>query len=385
MVILRVMSLLALLMTPALVVAACGTADPQAGGASSTPTDGATPIASGSGGTAIIDWVDFVRFNGISYLAGYPAAGERSLTGADLGEPFATVRFMLSENVRDPEYRIQDGDAAFLPAGTPVYAVKGYRPEFRLAARRDGRIVLYEADTNPNAKTGADLLDIDGKVRAIAVQSAQDGSELARIDDPARIVDLVAMILAAPIDQRAFPGDARYIVVFQLNDGTSVRRAYFPTTGELARGIKAPDAFRAALEEALNAAAVSATPTPRPESANLVEGLGLERARSIYLKGPTVTDTSGQVVGLRTITEPERVQAIVAALTRPLAVVPAADPPLTEPEWQRMVVVGFTFADGRYATLWYDRKAGSLTDRDWPGGPLGVAAPPGFGAILGLD
>ena len=52
----------------------------------------------------------------------------------------------------------KDGDAAFLDIGTRVYTVKGYLPTFRLAAYLDGVLQLYEADTNPCARTGADLL-----------------------------------------------------------------------------------------------------------------------------------------------------------------------------------------------------------------------------------
>jgi hypothetical protein len=43
--------------------------------------------------------------------------------------------------------------AAYLDPGTPLYAVDGYRPSFRLAARREGRLVLYEAAENPSART----------------------------------------------------------------------------------------------------------------------------------------------------------------------------------------------------------------------------------------
>ena len=47
--------------------------------------------------------------------------------------------------------------------------VKGYSPEFRLGTLEDGKPTLYEADTNPFAETGGDLLDIRGKVTAIVI------------------------------------------------------------------------------------------------------------------------------------------------------------------------------------------------------------------------
>ena len=73
-------------------------------------------------------------------------------------------------------YRYQDGDSTYLNPGTPVYAVKGYSPEFRLATLEEGRVRLFESDTNPLARTGEDLLDIRGKVKAVDILSEQDAS-----------------------------------------------------------------------------------------------------------------------------------------------------------------------------------------------------------------
>lgn len=203
-------------------------------------------------GNQVVDWVDFVRFDGIMYLAA-DDRGSRSLKETDLGPVYATVRHMLSGNVNDPGYRSQDGDAAFLPAGTTIYEVKGYAPAFRLAARHDGRIVLYEADTNPHAKTGADLLDIGGKVRSISILSDQDGvTLLGAISDAAEVKSLTAMVLAAPVDQSRQTTDGqRYFIAFNLLDGTRVARAYWPTTGELSRGILLPPAFADAVARAI--------------------------------------------------------------------------------------------------------------------------------------
>lgn len=203
-------------------------------------------------GNQIVDWVDFVKFGGIMYLAA-DGRGSRSLEETDLGRVHATVRYMLSGNVNDPGYRSQDGDAGFLPAGTMIYEVKGYAPAFRLAARRDGHIVLYEADTNPHAKTGADLLDIGGKVRSITILSDQDGvTLLGAISDAAEVVSLTAIVLAAPVDQSRQPTDGqRYFIAFNLLDGTRVARAYWPATGELSRGILLPQAFAEAVASAI--------------------------------------------------------------------------------------------------------------------------------------
>ena len=56
---------------------------------------------------------------------------------------YAHVKFKVSGNVCDPNYRVKDGDAAFLDPGTPIYQVIGYPPSEQLAARLNGRVVLF--------------------------------------------------------------------------------------------------------------------------------------------------------------------------------------------------------------------------------------------------
>lgn len=200
-----------------------------------------------------IDWVNFIKFGGITYIGDLNQG--RALKESDLGPEFAKVKFKLSGNVSDPGYHAQDGDAAYLNPGTPVYTVKGYKPTFRLAARDSdsNRLVLFEADTNPNAKQGADLLDIAGKVQYIGVNSEQDGkTELAAIKDPKQVTALVDIVLEAPVDQNRPPqNEPQYFIAFHLEDGTTVTRQYGLHSGELSRGILLPKAFEVAVEQAL--------------------------------------------------------------------------------------------------------------------------------------
>ena len=200
----------------------------------------------------IIDWVNFVRFGGVTYLASIDTG--RELQPADLGARFATVRFRLDGNVHDTSRQTEDGDAAFLDAGTPVYRVNGYSPTFRLAAHQDGRIVLFEANTNPRAQTGADLLDIGGKVQSIAVtDDTSGGAPVATLADAHLVTTLVSLLLASPVDQSRQSADsgARYILAFHLADGTQVSRVYLPDAHEVGRGIIVSDAFVSTLASTL--------------------------------------------------------------------------------------------------------------------------------------
>jgi hypothetical protein len=154
----------------------------------------------------------------------------------------SVVRANAPESDPAHTYRMRDGDAAFVPAGSPVFTVKGYRPSFRLAASHRGHLRLYEADAADGARTGADLLDLAGKVGYLSVNSGR--SELARIKDRPRVAELVGQVLAAPVRPTSGQAGRRHcFVVFNLTDGTAVRRAFFPATGELMPGVFAPPAF----------------------------------------------------------------------------------------------------------------------------------------------
>jgi hypothetical protein len=93
--------------------------------------------------TTQIEWVNFIQVGATQYVAGI----ERSpvLREPDLGPVYARVKFKVSGNVCDPNYRIKDGDAAFLDPGTAIYPVNGHAAGEELAARFNGGIVVYRA------------------------------------------------------------------------------------------------------------------------------------------------------------------------------------------------------------------------------------------------
>jgi hypothetical protein len=176
-----------------------------------------------------------------------------SVTPKQLGAVIATVHCRMEGSVLDSGYRPKDGDAGFLNPGTPLYGVSGYKASFRLAAWEDGRLTLFEADSNPAARIGGDLLDISAKVQYIGINSQQDGlTELAAVRDRVVVDALVGTVLNAPVNQQLTDhSGASYFTAFHLNDGTTVVRAYWPNTGELSRGIVLPQEFRQTIEQAL--------------------------------------------------------------------------------------------------------------------------------------
>ena len=192
----------------------------------------------------VIDWVPLIQFGGIDYLARWRLAGQatregdRDLTAEDLGPELYRIAFR-GDGYVGADYRYQDGDSTYLNPGTPVYAVKGYSPEFRLATLEEGRVRLFESDTNPNAKTGEDLLDIRGKVTAIDILNAQDrGEVLGTIDEEPAVEAFVETVLESPVDQRMRDREGpRYFLSFHLADGISVGRTLWLESGELSRGV----------------------------------------------------------------------------------------------------------------------------------------------------
>jgi hypothetical protein len=308
------------------------------------------------------DYIDFVKANGISYVAvDYFGGGTgigRTLVEADLGAERFRVKQMLSGAAKGPDYRIADGDSAFVAAGEPVYAVSGYATAFRLAARHGGRLVLYEADSNPAATTGRDLLDIEGKVVGIALVSGKDGRTiLGRISDRSRIDDLVRLVLSGPVDQNPplesssprtplptptppiQPADYGFSVAFQLADGTATQRNYDIASGVLHRGISVAGAFRTAVQELVAAAPI---PTAAPAFVNLAKRYDLARATRVTIKGPQLVQDAALI--------PRFVAALDNDLPATRSTVLAVDGP----------IVIFEFGTERVVSLAFDRAADLL-------------------------
>ena len=210
-------------------------------------------VAAGSAGASTI--LDYITFDGIDYIR-WPEEPGRGLAQSDLGLEFAVIECSFGEDLRGCPFGV-DASAAFLPAGTRVYAVRGHATSFRLAAVWQDRIFLYQAWQNPRAKTGGDLFAIAGKVRSIDVQRGVPLAGAARtpavISSPADVETLVGMIVRGATRRPRAPayGETRYWLTFWLTDGTTLERPYFPEAGELMGGVLVPPEFRTLLERYL--------------------------------------------------------------------------------------------------------------------------------------
>jgi hypothetical protein len=90
------------------------------------------------GPQATIDWVDFIKVEGVMYDGVYSGVlADDKYIGEKIGE----VKFRVADNVTNPNYKVKNGDAAFHEKGTEIFAIKG-QPGF-LAVKSAGEINGY--------------------------------------------------------------------------------------------------------------------------------------------------------------------------------------------------------------------------------------------------
>jgi hypothetical protein len=194
---------------------------------------------------------DYVTFDGIDYVRWAEEPG-RALTRDDLGPEFAKVECSFFDDRRTCPFGV-DAAAAYLPTGTRMYTVRGYRTEFRLAAVVNDRVFLYQVWRSPRAKVGGDLYDIAGRVRAIQVRhgdsdAAVDGPSMAvEAADTTALVDLLLRGEMRPPKTHPY-GEPRYWITLWLADGTTLGRPYFGDTSEVLGGLRVSKDFRRILE-----------------------------------------------------------------------------------------------------------------------------------------
>ena len=102
---------------------------------------------------AMIDWVSLVQF-GSTQRCGTKSLWRRA---GECPEPCQHPFFFKAQRQMSARrnYRLKDGDAAFLEPGTPIYQVNGHPPAEQLAARFNGSIVLYRAMAPTSSTKGS--------------------------------------------------------------------------------------------------------------------------------------------------------------------------------------------------------------------------------------
>jgi hypothetical protein len=173
---------------------------------------------------AKVSWINVMMINGIKYEGEDKglSEGEPLQKGAKLGE----VAYTLADNACS-NHRLKDGDAAFLPIGTEIFELVGYKSDFRVIANN----TVYQVSDNEKAETMADLLDIKDKVVKLSLESNKDGSHIS--DFPYEnsinfIEDLLAQkYLGYDQVYKKIEGSNRVFLRVHLVDGSSFRIVYW--------------------------------------------------------------------------------------------------------------------------------------------------------------
>lgn len=146
--------------------AACGSAHPAsvprtspaptASSASSASQPSACQTApTGGSSRVMVDWIDFLQLHGVQFIAGMDAQAQ-PLAANELGPVVARVRCELSmlSFSQTPGPPVDD-DAAYLPVGTEVRAIKGFTTSCRVAARVHGVYRVYLAHHDVGGRSTA--------------------------------------------------------------------------------------------------------------------------------------------------------------------------------------------------------------------------------------
>lgn len=131
-------------------------ATPVASGLESPAVSACNDMSTTGTSTVMVDWVDFVRLDGVEYVAG--VHGVTPVSPAETGQVVGRVRCRLGELkfTRQPGPAV-DGDAAFLAIGTELRAVRGYSTSCRITATVDGvnRVYVAHDDVVGSSKPAA--------------------------------------------------------------------------------------------------------------------------------------------------------------------------------------------------------------------------------------
>ena len=203
--------------------------------ASSATSSNITPSESTCTSDPNVDYVDFVKLNDILYYAETDFANDPG-NNADsfAGDPVGQVEYTMYGNACLSHVPV-NGDAAFLKAGTKIYAMKGYKPSFRLIA--GGR--MYQVKDNPNASRVEQVLDVAGKVKAIVEEDRSDGRtvrELPRANAELFVAKALELSYVDPGKLTLDTSEGDRLFRIELTDGTSVRFAYYPASDALSFG-----------------------------------------------------------------------------------------------------------------------------------------------------
>lgn len=170
-----------------------------------------------------VDYASVLQWNGVLY----GGETDSDLSGLSKGKAIGKITYSKTEH-RCPRKKMQDGDATNLKTGTQLYEVNGYKPSARIWAGDQ----LYEAYSNPAARTLNDLLDAEGKIQTVRFISGNDGSDLMDFTPEANAIFIREFPKLEYIPQEELSKQTKswvgnlYWMEIEMKDGSTRRIAY---------------------------------------------------------------------------------------------------------------------------------------------------------------
>lgn len=197
------------------------------------------------GAMSSVEWIDALHLEGRNYeRVDIVAPHQARVARSQLGDRLATITCTVGERVQDPGYRLRDGEATFLPSGTPVHALVGAPTSFRVAAVEAGRPVVYEHRAFEGS-TGADLLPFpaDGVVGVTFLSEIDGRTVLGKLSDPGEVRSFVEALQAAPVGDRPnLVEKPRVFVALEFAELPATTVVTYPAQATTPEGLQLPDA-----------------------------------------------------------------------------------------------------------------------------------------------
>lgn len=209
----------------------------------------------------------FIYLNGIPYSADKENADilTREALGSKLGQILDRVGHALGKEFYQPK----DWDASHLAKGTPIYRLKDYPQDYRVAAVVKGKVKVFSCKDHMPMEMAASATRIE-IFEGNRVQVVEDGVSLDRslhllaiIDDAPRLEQSRALLSTGEFNHDLFiqqslssriyfTGESKtFFLRFVLADGTAETLGFDPVDNCLGFGYYLDDAFTSLILEAI--------------------------------------------------------------------------------------------------------------------------------------
>ncbi|MFT4413818.1 hypothetical protein ACLM5H_08170 [Fredinandcohnia humi] len=182
----------------------------------------------------IIEWVDMVKINDITYQHDF--VEEPPNTTIEKGKTLGEVTYKMADNACT-NHKMKNGDAAFLDIGTPIYEIKGSPTSLMVSANNN----IYIVDKNEQAILVGDLYPVQNLVKNIHFQSEEDGSRIHTFTEKSAdefLKELLPLKLHNPeklYKNNLFDGE-RVFIEIELKNGVSFRLVYWKDSNTFSFG-----------------------------------------------------------------------------------------------------------------------------------------------------